>query len=186
MFVSEYAFDEALTREKTAELRRAYKAANMQQFHSMNAATINVGDIKWLYSYYTAIVGFRKCDNDAIAYIYVQPFIWDTNYYINSRTTNKQTNRWLKEHGFCFSVSTLRDIYTNAKQGLSSYPLYMQDGTLVIPRFSSSQYTLDYYGVITNELHCNEVPWLKYSDDNSALIKDGRYVHFGDVCGLVE
>lgn len=186
MYASEYAFGEALTRDETTDLRRAYKAADMQQFHYMNAATSNVGDIKWLYSYYTAIVGFRKCDNDAIAYIYVQPFIWDTNYYINSRTTNKQTNRWLREHGCNFSVATLRHVYANAQQGLSSYPLYMQDGTLVIPRFSSSQYTLDHYGVITNELHCNEVPWFKYSDDNSTLIKDGRYIHFGDVCGLVE
>lgn len=186
MFVSEYAFNEALTHEETTELRRAYKAAGMEQFHSMNAATLERTHVSWFYSYYTAIMAITKYDNYPIAFVYVQPFIWDTDYYRNSRTTNKQANKWLREHGCDFSVATLRHVYANAQQGLSSCPLKMHDGTIVVPRFNASQITLDASGNLSSDFHCNEVPFLKYSSDYNELLADDKYVHFGNVCGLIE
>lgn len=184
-FVSEYAFSEALTREETKDLRKAYSAAGMVQFHSMNAATLELQDVSWFYSYYTAIVGAYYHEITECAYLFVQPFVWDTIAFANSRTTNRQTNRWLRERGFNVTVQDLRTVYNNAKHGNASYPLTMDDGTLVIPRFNYSQQTIDNYGNHNNERHCNEVPYLIYPDDASALVVCGKLVTRGNECSLV-
>lgn len=184
-FYSEYAFSETLTRDETRNLRRAYRSAGFEPFHYMNAATCELQDVSWFYSYYTAIVGACYNSRTEHAYLFVQPFVWDTDYYINSRTSNRQTNRWLNECGFNVTVQGLRTVYNNAKQGYASYPLTMDDGTLVVPRFNDSQKTIDAYGNSENKPHCNEVPFLAYNDDSSALVVVGKYVNRGNECGLV-
>lgn len=183
--VSEYAFADSLSREKTKELRNLYRAANMKPFHYMNAATLELTEVSWFYSYHTAIVGACYNDKTEHAYLFVQPFIWDRDYFKNSCTTNRQTNRWLRERGFCVTVQGLRTVYQNARRGYASYTLTMDDGTLVVPRFNLSQMTIDAYGNIETKQHCESVPHLAYNDDASALVVIGKSVQRGNEFGLV-
>lgn len=178
-------FNDYLTRDETRDLLKAYKYANMKRFHYMNAATLNLNSVKWLYSYYTAIIGASNDYSSKYAYLYVQPFIWDTEWSINSRTTNKQTNKWLYENGFNVTVSDLRAVYNLAKDGFASYPLTMNDGKLVIPRFNYAQTRINRYGEFDYKNHCSEVPYLAYNDTSDALIVVGKFVHRGKECGLV-
>ena len=185
--VSEHAFNDYFSRDETRDLRSAYRAADMKQFHYMNAATKKLTSVSWFYSYYTAIVGTSYTYNEYTehANIFVQPFIFDTDYFRNSCTTNRQANRWLKERGFNVTVQELRTIYRNAIRGLTSHPIYTNDGTLITPRFDNAQMMLDKYGKIDIHVHCDSVPHIEYNNDASALVAVGKFVQRSNVCGLM-
>lgn len=177
--------DDYLTRDEIRCLLKAYKYANMKRFHYMNAATLTQIGTEWLYSYYTAIIGASIDNSSEYTYLYVQPFIWDSEWFINSRTTNKQTNKWLYEHGFNVTVSGLRTVYNLAKDGYASYPITMNDGRLVIPRFNDAQERINKYGEFEYKRHASEVPYLEYNNSSDALIVVGKFVNRGKECGLV-
>lgn len=183
--VSDRAYGDYLTRDEQKELLNAYKSAGMERFHYMNAATLEYSKVSWFYSYYTAIVGTMYNSKTGHAYVFVSPYVWDYEYCKISSTTNRQTNRWLKEHGFDFTVQGLRDTYRLHHQGLASSPLCMNDGTLVVPRYVHDDITIDKYGNTRHEHHTDTVPHVAYSDDGSALVVLGRDVTAGNVHQVV-
>ena len=186
MCVSDRAYGDYLTRDEQKELLNAYKSAGMERFHYMNAATLDYSKVSWFYSYYTAIVGAMYNSKTEHAYVFVSPYIWDAEYYYtNSSTTKRQANRWLKERGFDFTVQGLRTAYRLHNQGLASSPLYMGDGTLVVPRYLHDDITIDKYGNTRHEHHTDTVPHVAYSDDGKALMVLGRDITDGNVHQIV-
>jgi len=176
MCVSDRAYGDYLTREEQKELLSAYKSAGMERFHYMNAATLEYSDVSWFYSYYTAIVGATYNNKTEHAYVFVSPYVWDYENCRPSSTTSKQANRWLEERGFEFTVQGLRNAYRLHSQGLASSPFYMDDGTLVVPRYVHNDVTLNRYGTRHYHHHASEVPFVAYSDDGRALMVLGRDV----------
>ena len=186
MCVSDRAYGDHLTREEQKELLNAYKSAGMERFHYMNAATLEYSEVSWFYSYYTAIVGTMYSNKTGHAYVFVSRYVWDYENFSFSSTTNRQANRWLKERGFDFTVQGLRNAYRLHSQGLASSPLYMDDGTLVVPRYKHDVITLNKYGTARHYTHhVNEVPHVAYSDDGKALMVLGRDITEGNVHKVV-
>lgn len=179
-FMSEYAFSEALTREDRTELKRAYRRAGIEPFHYMNAGTLNYSHVSWFVSYYTFIIGATYSEKTEHAYLHVNPFVWDTNPFVNSRTTNKQTNKWLHEHGFNVTVQGLRTCYRLANDGYASSPFYMDDGTLVVPFFNHTQTYLNNDGTRSHERITNDVPRVAYDDAGKTLLNIGRDIIVSD------
>lgn len=174
--VSEFAFDDYLSREEQTDLLRTYRAANMRRFHYMNAATLDYSHVSWFYSYNTACIGAMFDERFERSYLFVMPFVYDEKDFRNSRTTNKQINRWLREHGYNVTVSGLRTVYSNAKNYYASYPLTMDDGSLVVPRFRHIQKYVNDDGSFSYDRVKSFVPHLAYNDDCSALVVDGTNV----------
>ena len=187
MCVSDRAYGDYLTRDEEKELLNAYKSAEMERFHYMNAATLNYSKVSWFYSYYTAIVGAMYNANTGHAYVFVSPFIWDAGYYYTkASTTKRQANRWLKERGFDFTVQGLRNAYGLHSHGLASSPLYKDDGTLVVPRYLHNSITLTKHGTARHyHYYTNTVPYVAYSDDGKSLMVLGRDITVGNVHKIV-
>ena len=182
MCVSDRAYGDYLTRDEQKELLNTYKSAGMERFHYMNAATLNYSEVSWFYSYYTAIVGAMYNSKTEHAYVLVSPYIWDYRYCTQSSTTDRQTNRWLKERGFTFTVQGLSHAYRLHSQGIASSPLYMDDGTLVVPRYLHNSTTLNKYSAARHyHYYTNIVPYVAYSDDGKSLMVLGRDITKGNV-----
>lgn len=181
MCVSDRAYGDYLTRDEQKKLLDAYKSAGMERFHHMNAATLEWSAVSWFYSYYTAVVGTTYSNTTEHAYVHVSPYVWDYENYRLSSTTSKQTNRWLEERGFEFTVQGLRNAYRLHSQGLASSPLYMDDGTLVVPRYVHNDVTLNKDGTRNYHHHASDVPFVAYSDDGKALTVLGRDITEGNV-----
>jgi hypothetical protein len=88
---------------------RQYRAYGFKRFHSMNAAVKDCTQSTFFASYYTLCLYWNKRNNT----LHVSPFIYDKDAYINSQTTNKQCNRWLREtlNDYGLTVQFLRDVY---------------------------------------------------------------------------
>lgn len=177
---SDRAYGDYLTRDEQKELINAYKSADMKRFHYMNAATLDYSEVSWFYSYYTAIVGtFYNVKTDH-SYVLVSPYVWDYENCKFSNTTKRQTNRWLKEHGFDFTVQGLRYAYRLHAQGLASSRFCMDDGTLVVPRYLHNSITLNKYGTARHyHYYTNTVPYVAYSDDGKSLMVLGQDITSG-------
>lgn len=164
-----------LTKQDQNDLLHAYKANGVKRFHYCNAGEIDYTQYKWFVSYYTYIVGYKQDVKDGTIYMHVNPYVFLKSRYIDSRTTKQQTNRWLKENGFNFSMNSLETVYLNALHGNASYPL-MHGDDFVLTRFN-------HYQTYINEHHervINKVPYLKYSEDHKALICVGEAIHNGN------
>ena len=161
-----------LTKQGQRDLLHAYKAMGVKRFHYCNAGELDYTTYNWFVSYYTYIIGYRKTKIAGTIYIHISPYVFLKSRYIDSRTTKKQTNRWLKEHGFDFSMNSLETVYLNALHGNASYPL-MHGDDFVLPRFNNNQLYVGEYGV-RNEDAIDKVPFLKYNEDKSALICVGE------------
>lgn len=167
---------DSLTKQAQRDLLHAYKAAGVKRFHYCNAGELDYTHFKWLISYYTYIIGYTQNAISGIIYMHVNPYVFLKSRYIDSRTTKRQTNRWLKETGFNFSMNSLETVYQNASHGYASYPL-MHGDDFVLPYFNHTQ---TYLG--DNDLHklhavvINKVPYLKYSKDNKSLICVGESI----------
>lgn len=196
-FVSEYAFSEALTRDERTELTQAYRKANVKRFHSMNAGTLELSQTSVFYSYYTELARLFYSVHTEHFMLFVSPFVYDTNAYANSRTSNRQLNRWLYEHGIETDVNRIRNYYKRAcKSDIGNasetfptiYGVNPQNRTCdAIPvtlRFSNEQHTLNTDGSFDCELTNARVPALTYSASDAHMFKVGTFVHRGNEFGL--
>ena len=171
-------WDDKLTKQGQRDLLHAYKAIGVKRFHYCNAGELDYKTYNWFISYYTYIIGYRKTAIAGTIYMHISPYVFLKSRYIDSRTTKKQTNRWLREHGFDFSMQSLETVYQNASHGYASYPL-MHGDDFVLPRFNPNQLYVGEYGV-KNEDVIDRVPFLKYTEDKKAIICVGETIDNGN------
>ena len=176
MVVSDRAFDDYQTRDEQRELLQAYKLAGIKRFHYTNSGTLEYTHFKWFVSYYTFILGYTTNDVTKDVYMHVNPFVFLKDEYCNSPTTNRQTNRWLAENGFEFTIQGLANVYNNAVNGIVSYPMTrVVDGitTFVLPRFNNTQTYLNKDGSKSHKRAIDKVPYLAYSEYQNSLVRVG-------------
>lgn len=83
-----------LTKAQEKKLLDTYKLHNMRRFHSMNAAVDDMnGYSVAFYSYYAHCVSWYP----AVRILKVFPIVADKQNYIQTPTTTRQVNRFLKE-----------------------------------------------------------------------------------------
>lgn len=184
---SERAFDDYLTKEKQRKLLQAYKRAGIKRFHYTNSGTLEYTHIKWFVSYYTFIVGYTTNDVTKDVYMHVNPFVFLKDYYRNSSTTNRQTNRWLAENGFEFTIQGLENVYKNAVNGIASYPMTrVVDGitTYVLPCFNHYQTYINADYPNKHERVINKVPWIAYNEHQNSIVRVGWSIHNGNTFGV--
>ena len=187
MCVSERAFDDYQTKEEQRKLLQAYNRAGIKRFHYTNSGTLEYTHFKWFVSYYTFIVGYTTNDVTKDVYMHIDPFVFLKDEYINSPTTNRQTNRWLKENGFEFTVQGIANVYKNAINGIASYPLTrVVDGitTYVLPCFNNYQTYLNAEWLNRHERAIDKVPWLAYNEHQNELVRVGWAINNGNTFGV--
>lgn len=187
MCVSERAFDDYQTREEQRKLLQAYRRAGIKRFHYTNSGTLEYTHFKWFVSYYTFILGYTIDDVTKDVYMHVNPFAFLKDEYINSPTTNRQANRWLKENGFEFTIQGLKHVYNNAINGIASYPMTrVVDGitTYVLPCFNTYQTYLNADWPNRHERAIDKVPWLAYNEHQNALVRVGWAINNGSTFGV--
>ena len=185
--VSERAFDDYQTKEEQRKLLQAYKRAGIKRFHYTNSGTLEYTHFKWFVSYYTFILGYTTDDVTKDVYMHVNPFVFLKDEYRNSPTTNRQTNKWLSEHGFEFTIQGLENVYKNAVNGIASYPMTrVVDGitTFVLPRFNHTQTYLNKDGSKSHQRAIDKIPWLAYSEYKNSLDRVGWAINDGNTFGV--
>lgn len=195
---SERAFDDYQTKEEHKKLMQTYKLAGIKRFHYTNSGTLEYTHFnsdtleythfKWFVSYYTFIVGYTTNDVTKDVYMHVNPFAFLKDEYRNSPTTNKQTNRWLKENGFDFTIQDIAHLYDNAIHGIASYQMqrYVK-GTaalLVLPRFNHCQAYLNKDGTQSHKRAIYKVPYLAYDEYQNSLDRVGWVINAGNTFGV--
>ena len=166
---------------------QAYKRAGIKRFHYTNSGTIEYTQCKWFVSYYTFILGYTFNDATKEVYMHVNPFAFLKDEYINSSTTNRQANRWLKENGFEFTVQELAHVYKNAINGIASYPMTrVMDGitTFVLPRFNHTQTYIHEDGTQMHKRAIDKVPYLKYNEYQNSLVRVGWAINDKNTFGV--
>ena len=186
--VSERAFDDYQTKEEQRKLLQAYKRAGIKRFHYTNSGTLEYTHFKWFVSYYTFIVGYTVDDVTKDVYMHVNPFVFLKDEYRNSPTTNRQTNRWLAENGFEFTIQDIAHLYDNAIHEIASYPMQRYvEGTsavLVLPRFNHTQTYLNKDGLKSHQRAIEKMPWLAYSEYQNTLDRVGWAINNGNTFGV--
>lgn len=195
---SEFAFGDPLTREGEIDLARTYRNAGIKRFHYMNAGTLALSKVEVFYSYYTELA--RIFYNGITHYfvLFVSPFIYDTERYRNSCTSNRQLNKWLYEKGIETDVKHIREYYARAHSsdiGIQGeiFPKICGmdpqnracDYIPVTLRFKNEQNTLNDDGSFDYEIVNPRVPALTYNVTDEYMYKAGTFVHRGNECGLV-
>ena len=188
MCVSERAFDDYQTKEEQRKLLQAYRRAGIKRFHYTNSGTLEYTHTTCFVSYYTFILEYTIDDVTKDVYMHVNPFVFLKDEYRNSQTTNRQTNKWLSENGFEFTIQDIARLYDNAIHGLESYPMQRYvEGTaamLVLPRFNHYQAYLNEDGSQSHELAIDKVPWLDYSEHQNTLDRVGWAINDKNVFGV--
>jgi hypothetical protein len=143
---------------------------NMKQFHYSNAATCINGAFTDFYSYYTRICRVYnpvKYDSQVIVRLY--PFIYDADYYINSSTTNRQTNKFLKEFiDADVSVFEIRRLYKSLRDGVPMPTICTYEGKVINFEFDEHEYYISgssIRGRISIDAH-----YIDYKVDNGMYI----------------
>ena len=176
MVVSDRSFGDYLTREETSELHKTYRYMKFKQFHYSNAATYkDATDFTDFYSYYTRIctVYLPKHSNSVNVTFY--PFIYDTENYRNSPTTNKQTNKFLKEFiNADISVFDVRRVYKSLTMDTITPTLKTSDGRDINVVFSTMQHYISETDKVTSHLS-------KYTQAVYCYVNNGFYVPTNEV-----
>ena len=152
-------FDDYLTREETKVLYRTYRHMKFKQFHYSNAATCVNDNFTDFYSYYTRICSVHKpilYDGRFIVRLY--PFIFDADNYINSPTTDKQTNKFLKEFiNADVSVFEIRRLYKSLSADIPMPTVCTYDCKVIHFEFSEYEYYISDCSIkkrISDSVHC--------------------------------
>lgn len=193
--VSSYAFSDYMDREDEKKLLRAYRAAGMQRFHSMHAATMLDGDAAILYSYDTELARYFYCEHSDRYCLVVSPFVYDAARFCKSVTSARQLNRWLHECGIEFDFARIRDYCNRAytsdigKDSETFRKIYARkpDSPYAAPVelvFLNEQHMLRPDGSISCKIVNSRVPYLAYNTTEEHMFKVGTYVHRGNECGL--
>lgn len=196
-FVSECAFGAPLTIDDETTLARAYRKAGIKRFHAMNAGVLDLEQTCVFYSYYTELARLFYSVRSEHYTLVVAPFVYDTVTYANSRTSNRQLDRWLYESGIETGVKRIRSFYERACKSdignrSETFPVIYgynphhrdSDGVPVLLRFANQQHTLNYDGTIDVELVNERVPALVYNSSEAHMYKVGVFVHRGNEFGL--
>lgn len=171
---SELAFGDYLTREETSELHKTYRLMQLKQFHYSNAATCINGAFTDFYSYYTRICRVYNPAkyNDAVI-VRLYPFIFDSDNYINSPTTNRQVNKFFKEFiNADVSVFEIRRLYKQLSDAIPTPTITTYDGRVIRFEFSEYEYYISDNSIekrISNSAHC-----IDYKVDNGLYIPTKR------------
>ena len=188
MCVSERAFDDYQTKEEHKKLMQAYKRAGIKRFHYTNSGTLEYTHFRWFVSYYTFIVGYTTNDSTKDVYMHVNPFVFLKNEFRNSPTTNRQTNRWLSENGFDFTINDIARLYDNAIHGIASYPMqhYVKGtaATLVLPIFNHYQTYLNADWTNRHQKAIDKVPYIAYNEYQNSLIRVGWAINNRNTFGV--
>lgn len=196
-FAGDYASSEALTREDRTELAQTYRAAKISRFHSMNAGVLALEQTNVFYSYYTELARLFYNVHTEHFMLFISPFVYDTERYTNSRTSNRQLNRWLYENAIETDVRRIREYYElacksdigNASETFPTIygydPQHRNSNTVPVTlRFANEQHTLNVNGSIECELINARVPALTYNASDAHMFKVGTFVHRGNEFGL--
>ena len=173
---SERAFDDYQTRDEQRKLLQAYKRAGIKRFHYTNSGTLEYTHTTCFVSYYTFILEYEIDAVTKDVYMKVNPFVFMKESYRNSPTTNRQTNRWLAENGFEFTIQGLENVYKNAVNGIASYPLtrVVDDiTTYVLPCFNHYQTYLNDSWPYSHQKAIDKVPLLAYNEHQNSLVRFG-------------
>ena len=172
--VYDRSFGDYLTREETSELHKTYRHMKFKQFHYSNAATCVNDNFTDFYSYYTRICSVHKpmlYDGRLIVRLY--PFIFDADCYINSPTTNRQTNKFLKEFiNADVSVFEIRRLYKSLSDGTPTPTICTYDYKVIHFEFSEYEYYISENSIkkrISIDAHC-----IDYKIDNGMYIPAKR------------
>lgn len=188
MCVSERAFDDYQTRDEQRKLLQAYKRAGIKRFHYTNSGTLEYTHFKWFVSYYTFILGYTTDAVTKDVYMHVNPFVFLKDEYRNSPTTNRQTNRWLSENGFEFTIQDIARLYDNAVHGIESYPMqrYVEGATavLVVPYFNHYQTYLNTDWPNIHQKAIDKVPLVSYSEYKNYIVRVGWSINDKNTFGV--
>ena len=174
---SERAFGVYQTQAEHKKLMQAYRRAGMKRFHYTNSATLEYTHTTCLVSYYTWILDYYEIDGATKdVYMHVNPYVY-LDEYRDSPTTTRQANRWLREHGFYFTLKDIAQVYENAIHGIESYPMqrYVEGSAaaLVYPRFKHYQAYLNEDGTTSQHRAIEKVPVLDYDAHQNWLVRVG-------------
>lgn len=171
-YTSERAFGPSLTKESEKKLHRIYREMNFKRFNYSNAATCVNGNFTDFYSYYTRVCSVYKpirCNGQLIVRLY--PFIFDTDNYRNSPTTNLQVNKFLKEFiNANLSVFEIRRLYKSLSDAVPTPTLSTYDGKVIHFEFSEFEYYISENSIQKrkiNSAHC-----IDYKIDNGLYVPD--------------
>lgn len=170
MVVSDRAFGDYLTRKETSELHKTYRRMKFKQFHYSNAATCVNGDFTDFYSYYTRICRvYKPIRYDERLIVRLYPFIYDADYYINSPTTNRQTNKFLNEFiNADVSVFEIRRLYKSLRDGAPTPIICTYDGKVINFEFDEHEYYIS-EDSIKGRISIND-HYIDYKVDNGMYI----------------
>ena len=115
---------------------------HMNRFHNSNAATCVNDNFTDFYSYYTRICRvYNPIRYDERLIVRLYPFIFDADYYINSPTTNRQTNKFLKEFiNADVRVFEIRRLYKSLSDDTPTPTICTYDGKVIHFEFSEYEY----------------------------------------------
>ena len=194
--VSSYAFDDYMDREDEKTLSRAYRAAGMQRFHSMHAATLRDGGATVFYSYYTELARYFYCEHSDRYCLVASPFVYDASKFCKSVTSQRQLNRWLLEIGVAFDSARIRNYYNRAcisyigraSETFGKIYAMKPDSPYAVPVelvFAPRQAFLETDGTITGRIVNPRVPKLAYNESEAHMFKVGTFVQRKNECGIV-
>lgn len=174
MVVSDRSFGDYLTREETSELHKTYRRMKFKQFHYSNAATCVNGNFTDFYSYYTRICSvYKPMRYDDCLIVRLYPFIFDADYYINSPTTNRQTNKFLKEFiNADVSVFEIRRLYKSLSDGVPMPTICTYKGKVIHFEFSEYEYYISDYAIKKHK--SDSAHYIDYKTDNGMYIPAKR------------
>lgn len=172
IYTSERAFGPYLTRESEKALHRTYREMNLKRFHYSNAATCVNGNFTDFYSYYTRVCSvYKPIRYNGRLIVRLYPFIFDADNYINSPTTNRQVNKFLKEFiNADISVFEIRRLYKSLSDAVPTPTLATYDGKVIHFEFSEYEYYISENSIQKrkiNSAHC-----IDYKIDNGLYVPD--------------
>jgi hypothetical protein len=149
IIVSARAFGNYLTREETSELHKTYRHMQFKQFHYSNAATYVNDNFTDFYSYYTRICRvYNPIRYDERLIVRLYPFIFDADYYMDSPTTDRQTNKFFKEFiNADVSVFEIRCLYKSLSEAIPIPTICTYDGKVIHFEFSEYEYYISDYAI---------------------------------------
>ena len=167
-------FGDYLTRDDTSKLHKTYRRMHFKQFHNSNAATCVDDNFTDFYSYYTRICSvYEPIRYDERLIVRLYPFIFDADCYRNSPTTNRQTNRFLKEFvNADVSVFEIRCLYKSLSYGIPTPTICTYDGKVIHFEFSKYEYYISYCSI--KKRISFDANFIEYKIDNGMYIPAKR------------
>ena len=170
MCVSEFAAGDYLTREEQGALLRAYRRNGIRRWHSSNAGTKVCGkneNTLLFFSYWTCVCGITHAQRKTS--VLLMPYVYAHEEVINSRTTNRQLNKFLLENDINTNMALLHEFYKNICNGLRVPPIRDVYGNAIDVQFSHHRVYIKDYGIDDDDL-CINVPRVVLTADGNNCV----------------